>query len=1062
MPPEITLLSDADQQIDEAVLCYLRGLELGAPDRQRALTDYPHAAADLVAFFEDLDQVDNGLAAVRALATAVDERLASFGDYVVGDQIGWGGNGVVYKAWQVSLQRPLAIKVLRDRHRIEAEEAQRILTEAQEQANLDHPHIVPIYDVGSHDGLPYYSMKLMEGGNLATRQSDFQLPAGERGKSLCRGRQAMIARLLATVAEAVHHAHQRGLLHRDLKPGNILLDGEDRPHVTDFGLAIRVAAAGADNGPVGIAGTPSYMAPEQAAGGKGLTTAVDVYGLGAVLYELLTGQPPFRGADWNDTLEQVKKQQPLPPRQLQAAAHADLEAICLKCLKKNPAERYAGAGELARDLRRFLAGKPVAARPVSAMQRALMWARRKPAVALLTAAILFVSVLGGALVVWKWRQAVTALDESAHSLYGRRIPLAERLLASGNRSRAEQELDLCPEPLRHWEWHFLKRWCQPETIATLSGYEGSVVSIAFSPAGDKLATAGTDGTFRLWPADGGGGSQVLGRHSCGLKEVVFSPDGQQVAWAADDGTVKVWDLAKSQQVMSTPPQAGTAVAFHPDGKLVATAGPGKRAKLWDIAKGTMHYSLEHNGAVLCLGFSADGQWLVLGGLGDGPLTAWNMTTRQRGAPFPKALETRARAQDWIGAVAFRRDIGLVATPRQAWVWDPDKTDNLTELLGFAGRCTSVVVSADGRHAAASFPQGTVMVWDATTGKPLYTSRQQLRKPNCVALSPSGRLLAVARGNTVTVESWQDRSGYRELRCQAPLQPARALAFSLDGKLLASAENQHTVVVRDMDNDRLQRFEGHTAPIRSVAFRHDGKLLASASADQTIALWDLVAGKRRVRLAGHSAAVNAVAFSPDGEQLASASDDHTIRLWEAANGNPLTILADHKDDVTSLAFSPQGRLLASGGRDWTVKIWDVPKRSVLLTLDQGQQVQNVCFSADGRWLASASADQSIKIWDTANGKPVRTLCGHTGTVVAAIFSPDSKRLFSASHDGTLRTWDTGTGQELLSLMSLPQGITGLAATSDGQLLATGNRDGSVKIWDGRPLNDGHTQSKVVRK
>jgi tetratricopeptide (TPR) repeat protein len=316
-----------------------------------------------------------------------------FGDYELLEEIARGGMGVVYRARQLSLNRPVALKMIAAGQLATPAAVQRFHTEAEAAARLDHPHIVPIYEIGEYEGQHYFSMKLLEGGTLADLilKAQVQNPLSPEA----------VARLVGTVARAVHYAHQRGILHRDLKPTNILLDEQGEPHVTDFGLAKLAEDDSSLTMTTAILGTPAYMAPEQAAGGaKQLTTAADIYGLGAVLYEMLTGQPPFRAATAVETLRQVCEQAPTRPHSLNSAVDRDLETICLKCLSKDPQKRYPDASALAQDLDRWRKGESILARPVGTAEKAWRWCRRRPIVAGLLLAVLVALVAG--LVVSNW------------------------------------------------------------------------------------------------------------------------------------------------------------------------------------------------------------------------------------------------------------------------------------------------------------------------------------------------------------------------------------------------------------------------------------------------------------------------------------------------------------------------------------------------------------------------------------------------------------------------------------------------------------------------------------
>ncbi len=388
--------------LDAIIAAYMQAVEAGdVPNRDELLAVHPEHVEALQAFFADLDRMDRVASPLR-LAAGLDETFALdangnsalptiryFGDYELLEEIARGGMGIVYKARQVSLNRIVALKmILRGTFATEKDVA-RFRAEAESAANLDHPHIVPIHEVGEHEGHQYYTMKFVEGTSLS------KLPQSDPHKEV-EG--------IVPVIRAVHHAHQRGVLHRDLKPSNVLVDSQGTRFVTDFGLAKRLADADRSlTEPGQILGTPRYMAPEQAAGSKDLTVAADVYSLGVILYERLTGQTPFTGDDALALLRQVQESEPPRPSTIRTGLDRDLETVVLKCLNKEPNRRYSSCETLADDVDRWLRGEPITARPVGRLEKTWLWARRNPAIAtaggLAAAALVAVAVVSSVVAI---------------------------------------------------------------------------------------------------------------------------------------------------------------------------------------------------------------------------------------------------------------------------------------------------------------------------------------------------------------------------------------------------------------------------------------------------------------------------------------------------------------------------------------------------------------------------------------------------------------------------------------------------------------------------------------
>jgi WD40 repeat protein/tRNA A-37 threonylcarbamoyl transferase component Bud32 len=999
----------ADPRFGEVLAAYLEAVDNGwAPARRAFLARYPHLRVDLEAFFTSQDQVESMAAQLRTptdhghMPPAIEGTLPEsdagtndappdFDDYEVLEEIARGGMGVVFKARQKSLNRIVALKRILSGQLATPAEVQRFRLEAESAALMDHPGIVPIYEVGEHEGQHYFSMKLIEGGNLA------QALGSEPWRATSKEAVRRIVDFLAKVARAVHYAHQRGILHRDLKPANILLGERGEPLVTDFGLAKRVQAEASATHSNAIVGTPTYMAPEQAFGKSGgLTTAADVYSLGAILYELLTGRPPFKAENPLDTLLQVRDRKPTPPRALNARVDTDLDTICLKCLEKEPGRRYAGADELADDLDRWAAGEPVRARRAGAWTRMVKWARRSPALAGLVLLSGLVTILAfvGAGVLLQLRatrelkyqaelardaeaqarqDAVQAREKEQFALYVHRVTRAHYEWLNNDVARADQILEECPVSLRQWEWRYLKRLCHADLL-TLTGHTAGVVSVAFSPDGRRLASASGKwdkaGEVKLWNATTGQELRSLQGHTNAVWSVAFSPDGQRLASASLDKTVKVWDAATGQELLTLQGHTSAiwSVAFSPDGRRLASASSDQTVKVWDATTGQV----------------------------------------------------------------------------------------LRTLLGHTDAVWSVAFSPDGQRLASASSDQTVKVWDATTGQELLTLQGHTGVVWSVAFGPDGRRLASA-GVDGAVKVWDTTDGQEELTLQGHTSAVTSLVFSPDGRRLASASSDQTVKVWDTaGGQELRTLQGHTDAVRSVALSPDGRRLA-ASLDKTVKVWDAASGQELLTLKGHTGFVWSVAFSPDGRCLASASLDGMVKVWDATTGQELLTLQGHTSAIWSVAFSPDGRRLASASSDGMVKVWDTATGQEALTLKRHTRAVfsmafsfSVAFSPDGRRLASAGVDGTVKVWDAASGEEELTLKGHTSAVTSLAFSPDGQRLASAGVDGTVKVWDAQSDQETLTLRAHSGAARSLAFSPDGQRLASACGD-QVKVWDATPLS-----------
>jgi eukaryotic-like serine/threonine-protein kinase len=467
-------------------------------------------------------------------STAPGTRLNYFGDYLLLEEIARGGMGVVFKARQLSLNRLVAVKLISSGTLATPELLKRFKAEAEAAASLSHPNIVPIYEIGEHDGQQYFSMGLIEGPNLRASFSHAPSQTSDPKES---------ARLVATVARAVHYAHERGVLHRDIKPSNILLDAAGEPHLTDFGLAKLLQKHSTLTHTNAVMGTPAYMAPEQARGeARDVTTAADVYGLGAVLYELLTGTPPFAGGTSLDTIRQVLEEDARPPSLFNPRVDRDLETICLKSLEKEPGKRYSSAAGLAADLERWLRHEQILARRSTVGERLWKWVLRRPATAALGAIVgllLVTLAIGSPIATWRInraRQVAEAREVQARrSAYVASLNLAQQAWEQSNVRRVRQILqETAASPERDFEWYYWQNQTHLEQ-KTLHGHSGPIGTVAFSPDG-RLLTTSADTTAKIWLADSGRELFTLKGHTALIWSGAFSPDGHWAATASWDGT----------------------------------------------------------------------------------------------------------------------------------------------------------------------------------------------------------------------------------------------------------------------------------------------------------------------------------------------------------------------------------------------------------------------------------------------------------------------------------------------------------------------------------------------
>ena len=1032
--------------------------------------------------------VEERYAALRQMAGVIGGAKQSQNNYpeIPGFQIvnilGFGGAGVVYRARQTSLKREVALKLIMGGRFASPRQRERFRCEAETIARLHHPHIAEIHDHGEYEGLPYLVQELLSGGTLAERV---------RRQSLS---PRAAAQLVRTVAQAVHYAHQNGVVHRDLKPANILLTDAGEPKVIDFGLA---KALDADSGYTRTGetpGTPSYMAPEQITGAA-VGPHTDIYGLGAILFELLCGEPPFTGGTSTVIFDRILNTAPALMRRGPRRVPIELQSVTFKCLEKDPRHRYASAADFADDLGRFLADEPVRARTTNALQRLWKWARRRPAVAALLAFSLVAAVVvtaGSMYASLRMARLAREAEEHRQEAEARRVEaqegqqlLRQQLYAADmtaaykayrqNNIVQMQELLARHVPheqetdLRGFPWYFLDRLRHQEQL-TLTGHRGDVYTVLYSPDGTRLATCGKDGTVRLWNARDGKPLAVFAGHAK-EKEVnalAFTPDGSKLASVSDDGLLFLWDTSMptatpedqirrvdSQQPFADLSYVLRAVAISPDGKLIAAAGNERKIQLIPLQPKGTHTTLpSQSSSITSLLFSRDGRTLY-------------------------AAEHRSlRAWD-------------VESGQERW---HDKQHE--EVI------IAICLSHDGDLLVSADTVGQIKCRETKTMERLPSFVTGHDRADALAFSPDDRTLAIGTQDG-HFELWDVASRGRRDTIRGHVGALWSANYAPDGSAIATSSKDGLVRIWNLKSSDASRLATNSATYNAIAFSPSGTILAAGTQSGEIELWDWKSAERQhisnfksqPTPANNGVAVVSIAFSPDGKELASSNANGVVQLSNALDLAPMGELIGMLGQAGSVSYSSDGHTLAVGsqsrgdcarlwqldtkqasrvdhawGNEWVQFVKNVPRLAVVsatsgsirlfhadknlrLSFSHAELAQLHCFaiSDDGRLLATGggSEDRGVYLWETTTGRSIARFVGHEATVDAVAFCPDQRTLASTGGDGTVRLWDLMARQELFVLDV--NGAEGKACSfsPDGQVLAAAVTSpagqGELHIW-----------------
>jgi eukaryotic-like serine/threonine-protein kinase len=994
------------------------------------------------------------------------------GDYEILGEIARGGMGVVYRARQKTVRRLVALKMILPDAIPNDEAIRRFRIEAEAAARLDHPNIVPIYEVGVHEGRAFFTMKLVEGGSL--HQHAAALTAN----------QHRAVEIMAQVARAVDYAHQRGILHRDLKPGNILLDEAGQPYLTDFGLAKHANRDSSLTESGAVIGTPSYMAPEQASGrAKRVTAAADIYGLGAILYLLLAGRPPFHSEVVLEILRQVVDEEPERPSSINRLVDRDLEAIALKCLEKEPARRYASASDLADDLESWLHQRPISARLATGFEQLVKWAKRKPVIATLTGALAVALIGGFAATFQQWREAeaarVIAVQKADDEAKAKREAVAQRQRAEDallkmelrqvedyfDRDNSTKAMELLTDLQRRHPEHtvvserllsaLLHRSFPPPPVR-LAAHEGSIRRIQLHPDGQRMLSAGEDRAVQIRAVGSNNISPIHLRPNGKTMDARFAPSGLRAVTALVNSTVQVWNTETGESLGQPLKYIGdiTHCLFTDDDHVVT----GTR-------QGTLIVRHVETGQEV---FRQQNTKNPIGSLTVIPGTRWLAWTDDKWVRIYDWRNNREVISpllhgDQIGMLSVSRDGRMLAVGGRAGgitkVWNLPDGQLLTGELRHRGEVNDVQFGPDGQWLATASRDGTVRIWSTTSWNEAMTLRHEGEATH-VRFSPDGARVATAAKDGL-IRVWNIASGKLVMEPLRLAAEVTALEFAAQDQILVGTRQSGgkaavfscRVSTTKPGQLRLQ----HGTTITALAFDSTENFVAVGDEAGTVRIWSLTNGQERWSQFVSNRVIKLQFVASDNRLVVQHQGGISLFAWDKPAEAPVWITDTTQGGLTS--FSADGNWFAALVSSQRAELRDlrtgqakaefgVPEGAIQM-LVAGHNGRVIAASVYGRTQVTPRGlvtPRSVWVWDAASGKPVAEPLAFTNIIRKLAFNRRETHLLALEGEETVRVWKLADGHTTSSSFEHPAFIQDAVLNVDGERLFTGAEDGIVRVWN----------------